>query len=257
LFTGRVARIANVRNPRPRRSQTIFECQQTGIFQLCPSKIDLAGPVCLAFLNHSPKEKRHSAQVVKSFVGAAVLVHYRSPVLQCEDGSDGETTFADQANRDIGARAGDNVAEPRFGLWQYLVTSARDPHEPIEVINQLRRASLLVREMFAFGSLDAALYAAFMQAGEYLAKRRRQIEHMEPEALALNKRRIRVHWQGKWPKLTIFPIVLETLSFYPIGKYREIGAIIQEWIDMIRERQRNQAISSEGTPDLTEYNCLL
>src|SRR5205823_11624137 len=101
----------------------------------------------------------------KPLIRTSIFVNQRFFVAKCQDAADWPAVHTCNVDRQPGAEAFDQIAEPRERLWKYLMAPACQQQQLIELLEHGLRASLLQSNAFAAGTSNLTLDSGFMKPG--------------------------------------------------------------------------------------------
>jgi hypothetical protein len=137
------------------------------------------------------------------------------------------------------------------------VASPGHHEEPIEGLQNLLGAALLVRESLAHGMQNTTLNAALVASLEYLLDRRRQVQCMKPERLADFHPVVGMKFSRQRSEFDISPMTATRFYPHPFAESRNLRGIIQEGFGVIGEWEGHQPPSSDPALHLAKDNSVI
>src|SRR5258708_3850764 len=124
-----------------------------------------------------------ATEVVKSDVGAAVLVNQCLFMTQRQNARDGLLILKGHANLECFTEAIDQIPEPISRLWGQLMPPSRKQLQAVENVEQGIGLARLFREALALCSQDFSLRGIFVKVMKKCVDVRTHIEPVNPVSL--------------------------------------------------------------------------
>src|ERR1035438_10080549 len=180
-------RIGLIHQKRGPCAKTFFESNEAIIIGIGPSKMDGAGAEVFGVFNCFPQEKRHSAQIVKAGITAAVLVDHSIFVTERENGGNRCFIFARDANEGAIAQTLQHILKPHKRRRRKRLATASQYGEIIKSAKKTFRATFFVKQTFARGTADFSLDGVFVQITKKFFDAGPQIESVKQIFAAILK----------------------------------------------------------------------
>jgi hypothetical protein len=142
----------------------ILEPDQTLVILVRSAQVEHLQSILLGFLNSPPEQHVNAPEIMKSCIGASVLINQRVLIAQSQDSSYGPASLVCDPDFQGIAKTLDQGLEPFSRLRRNRVAPPGHNKQFEEMIEQLRRTSLFVSQAFALSSADLPLRRTFVKA---------------------------------------------------------------------------------------------
>src|SRR4030095_574688 len=132
----------------------ILESDPAQVVTFCTPEVNLATSVSFRLLDGGPEQEVHSTEVVKPFVGAAVLVNHDVLPRKSQDAGDRPPVLGCHADLHAVTQAAGQVTEPGAWVWRQVVTSSRTQKKRVERVDQGFAPSFFVGQSLSLCSSD-------------------------------------------------------------------------------------------------------
>jgi hypothetical protein len=142
----------------------LLKLDQARLIHVRSTHVDLFNSGRMRFLNHFPEKKHGPTQVMKSGIGACVLVNQSLSVCQGENSSHRPPILVRQPNIQPLTETVGEISKPRHGLRGNLMTPPRKYLHCIKGRNYSLRTARFPTQFLSFGAPYLSQHAARMKS---------------------------------------------------------------------------------------------